>query len=547
MYKKALKSNNLHRASSIFVAAGVLCVFLFGALVPTVYADSMPGGDVADPAIRAVDIAKPAVVRIITTIAGHLTIHFPPTTDVAFPQKNTGSYQVQLSGTGTFISANGDILTADHVVNPPQDQELNTELYTLAAQDVADYINNNAQQGASQVTKDQVEQQLSSGQLKSTAKYDTPSSTVYLSTDYIGTLGTADFNSLPAGTRTPVDQIKKESAPDQQDIAIIHIPKTNTLSVQLGDSSNVQQQDKLTIIGFPGNADVNQAPNDLLTSSLNQIYVSSMKTNSSGAPLIQVGGNVEHGDSGGPALDSQGNIVGIVSFGTANSTGPSGTSFLQASNSARTMIKSLNLDTTPGKQQSLWNQAFNDYAASTTGHWGKALQDFNQLAVSNPDFKAITTYRNYAQTQARTETTQTGSTSQIQATPVAGNSKVSSKAPTISIQSIALTIGAALLFVVLVVLLFASALRQRNKPKKNRNPVTPPAGLPADVVVPLNNRKAPVSNPGISNTPAPQAAPPNVSQTTFTLKAWPCGHMNRPNARFCSICGETAPTPPTRA
>ncbi len=547
MYKKTLKSNNLHRTLNIVVVVGALCVFLFG-IVPTAYADSMPGGDVTDPTIRAVDIAKPAVVRIITTMIGHLTVQFPPTTDIAFPQQGASSYPLQLSGTGTFISANGDILTADHVVNPPQDQTINTELYTLAAQDVADYINSHAQPGTTPVTKDQVQQQLSSGQLKSSPNYDAPSSVVYLSTDYIGTLGTTDFKNLPANTLTQVDQIKKESPPDQQDIAIIHIPKTDTLSVQLGDSSNVQQQDKLTIVGFPGNADVSKTPNDLLTSSVNQIYVSSMKTSTSGAPLIQVGGNVEQGDSGGPALDSQGNIVGIVSFGTVSSTGPNGTSFLQASNSARNMIKSLNLDTTPGKQQKLWSQAFNDYASTTTGHWKKAQQDFDQLLASDPAFQAATIYRGYAQPRALTEA-QTGSTPQNLATPVPNNSKIvgnKASTPTTSFQSIALTAGAVLIFIVLVVLLFASALRQPKKPKKNLNPITPPAPLPAHIQVPLKNNKSPVAQPGPSNSPATQADP-HTSQNTFTLKAWPCGHMNRSNARFCSICGEPAPTPPTRA
>jgi len=33
---------------------------------PAVYAGGTPGGKVADPVVRAVDIAKPAVVRIIT-------------------------------------------------------------------------------------------------------------------------------------------------------------------------------------------------------------------------------------------------------------------------------------------------------------------------------------------------------------------------------------------------------------------------------------------------------------------------------------------------
>ena len=550
MYKIAFPSNNLQSILNKVVMAGMLCAFLFGGvLVPTAYADSMPGGNVADPAVRATDLAKPAVVRIITTISGHLTVHIPPTTDVAFPQQSGGSYPLQLSGTGTFISANGDILTADHVVSPPQDQTLNTDLYTLAAQDVADYINKNAQQGSGQVTKEQVVQQLVSGQLKSTPKYDKPNSAVYLSTDYIGTTQTTDFKTLPPDTLTQVDQIKKESPPDQQDTAIIHVPRTDTLSVQLGDSSNVHDQDKLTIIGFPGNADVSKNPSNLLTSSVNQIYVSSLKNSDNGAPLIQVGGNVEQGDSGGPALDNQGNIVGIVSFGAFNPNGPNGTSFLQASNSARTLIKSLNIDTTPGKQQKLWNQAFTDYAATTPGHWGKAQQGFDQLLASDPGFKAATVYSDYTRSKAQAEG-RTGSSEQAQATatPVATGSKAT--APTTSFQSIALTAGAALVFLLLIALLLISAARQRSRQKKAGNLATPSVGPRMNISKPLSDKKArgtakPVQKVVPVATVPASGAIPNTTQSTFTLRAWPCGHMNRPNARFCSICGEPAPTPPT--
>ena len=101
----------------------------------------------------------------------------------------------------------------------------------------------------------------------------------------------------------------------------------DTPSITLGDSTNVEPQDQLTIIGFPGNGDIPTANNattlsqavnpsiGFFTASVNKVYVSALKPYTSGAPLIQVGGNVEHGDSGGPALDSNGNIVGIVSFG----------------------------------------------------------------------------------------------------------------------------------------------------------------------------------------------------------------------------------------
>ena len=69
-----------------------------------------------------------------------------------------------------------------------------------------------------------------------------------------------------------------------------------------------------------------------------------------------------------------------------------GTSFLQTSNSAQTLLQSLKLNTTPGPFERAWTQAFDDYAATTAGHWHKAAQEFQQLANSYGLFKAVTPY-----------------------------------------------------------------------------------------------------------------------------------------------------------
>ena len=85
---------------------------------------------------------------------------------------------------------------------------------------------------------------------------------------------------------------------------------TDTPSVTLGNSDNVQQQDQLTVIGFPANADVSPKPQAFLTSSVTSISVSSKKPSDSGAPLIQVSSHIDDGNNGGPALNSEGKIVG---------------------------------------------------------------------------------------------------------------------------------------------------------------------------------------------------------------------------------------------
>lgn len=540
----------LHKSCWIYRLGVSLLLFAVMLVIPmitssTASADDIPGGNVSDTTVRAVDIAKPAVVRIFTAVNSHLLVSFPTGT-ISFPLTGNG-YQLQLSGSGTFISAHGDILTADHVVNPPpRDPAIGQAFDDSAAQDVTDYVNQHNIYGRQQ-TRDQIDQALRSGQIQSQPKYDSVASEVFLSTDYTGPLTAADLQSTPADIHAPVDKIEQESSFDQKDVAIVHAQFDDSPSVQLGDSSNVQQQDQLKIIGFPGNGDVSSSPTNLLTSSVNIINVSSIKTTNSGAQVIQVGGNVEHGDSGGPALDNAGNVVGIVSFGISDSNSPGGTSFLQASNSARDLVQKQSLDTTPGAFQKLWNQAFTDYSLTTAGHWHKAQSEFQQIATHYPLFKAITPYLTYATKQAQIEHV-TQATPQAQRTPTATAITTSGS----SLTALALTGAAILIVLALVALLFRMVIRGRTRkapPKVQTGPIVAPlqpnmnrVNMGAQGPPPLPTRTQGANIPGnpLLNT----GQTPTVSQI---LRPWPCGHVNRPEARFCTVCGEPAPIrPPIR-
>jgi S1-C subfamily serine protease len=548
---------------------GMMCAYIFATIASSApaHADSIPGGNVADPVVRSVDIARPAVVRILTRVSATLSVNFP-SGSVTFPQQTGKEYQGLFSGTGTLITSKGDILTADHVVTPPAEAFYDDP---TVIQDITNYINQhpNVLPGQGQVTAAQVLQLLQSNQLQATDTLSNKQSVAFLSTDYSGPLTVTDINNVPDSLRGDI-QIEKESAFDQKDVAIVHanFPIADLSFVQLGDSSTVQSQDQLTIIGFPGNGDVSNQATDLLTSSVNKITVSSIKKSDNGAQLIQVGGNVEQGDSGGPALNSNGVVVGVVSFGAI---GSGSTSFLQASNSARDLLQTLKLDTKTGAFQTQWAQAFNDYAASTPGHWHKAAQEFQQLATSYPQFKAITPYLNYAQTQAKSEKT-TAPAATPESKP---QSKPQGSALSGTLPALALTFGSVILLILLVALLFGVIMRQRKKQLTQGAPgqstsrgqpqraqarpaqaSTPgPAQPPLAQMPPASSATygdgmsafgAPSGKQPTTRTPVPPSPSlPTTPQGTLNLRIWPCGHMNRSNARFCSICGEPAPEPPT--
>ena len=392
----------------LLVSCILMLIFITGnaAFSAQAVASAIPGGNIQNSIVRAVDIDKPAIVRILTTLNATLTVHFPNQGSATFPV-NGGKYKLQLSGSGAFISPHGDILTADHVVQPPHDTSMDNVLQGLAAEDVANYINQNFAR-ATPYTSAEAYSDLNYGIFASQSQYDTPTSEVYLSTDYTGLIHARTLASMPKSLHAPVEKIEGKSDVAKNDIAIVHVRMNDTPSIILGDSSAVAQQDNLTIIGFPGNGDLGDVdkpdPTTFLTSSVNQIYVSSIKQNSDSGTLIQVGGNVEHGDSGGPALDSKGNIVGIVSFYDHNADTPVGTSFLQASSSVQSVLTSLSsIDLKPGKFQQAWQQAFTHYTSTAAGHWHQASTDFKAMQHTYPDFHGAALFTDYTTAQAKQE------------------------------------------------------------------------------------------------------------------------------------------------
>ena len=102
-----------------------------------------PGGNFTNPVVRAVDVAAPAIVRLATIYEGHLELSLCGQT-VELPSGGHG-YTLGGLGSGAFISANGEILTADHVVHIPK-ESLDSEIFQsdTSATDIARAINAHA-------------------------------------------------------------------------------------------------------------------------------------------------------------------------------------------------------------------------------------------------------------------------------------------------------------------------------------------------------------------------------------------------------------------
>lgn len=366
-----------------------------------------PGGRLSDPVVRAADLAAPAVVRIATVYQSHITLNICGKT-VTLPTTGAG-YAEGVLGSGAFVSAQGDILTADHLIDVDHNT-LEQQLFAdpSAQDDIATALNTSPcfGFGPAIAAGDIANGFLQTSGVGYSTTFTDPVTSVWRDTWYTGALdahASDPLDMLKDLMQVPHDQAKilKTSDFTHDDLAVLHIDERDTPSIQLGDSSNVQTLDNLMIIGFPGNGDANNDPTNLLTPSFNTANVSAIKTNDDAAELIQVGGNIEHGDSGGPALDASGKIVGVVSFGGPDNQGI--TAFLRSSDTARSLIAAAKVNTKPGAFEQAWERAFADYAANYPGHWGRASREFSSLLKRYPQFHGASPYAAWAQSQARHE------------------------------------------------------------------------------------------------------------------------------------------------
>lgn len=366
-----------------------------------------PGGRLSDPVVRAVDLAAPAVVRISTVYDSRITLNVCGAT-VTLPHGASG-YTEGVLGSGAFISAHGDILTADHLIQVDHDI-LDQQLFADPAvqADIANALNASPCYGFGPLiaAADIGNGFLQTSGVQYRTTFNSPKTYVWRDTAYSGALPTPAADNadlLKALMSAPHDRAMTLTSSDfaHDDLAVLHVDEQNTPSIRLDPSANVQALDSLTVIGFPGNGDANNLPTNLLTPSFNLASVSAIKTNTDGAELIQVGGNIEHGDSGGPALDAAGRIVGVVSFGGADTQGI--TAFLRSSDTARSLIAAAHVDMRPGAFELAWEGAFGDYSATYGGHWHRSSQELTALLKTYPQFQGAAPYASWAQAQARVE------------------------------------------------------------------------------------------------------------------------------------------------
>jgi len=141
----------------------------------------------------------------------------------------------------------------------------------------------------------------------------------------------------------------------------------------------------MIVIGYPAAASHIDFPviASLFVPTVTNGHISAIKTDFKGTPVIQSDAAITHGNSGGPAFNAAGEVIGIATFGPAAYV--AGFNFFVPVNTAIEFVNQVGVKPESGLFNRLWASALNTYDAGKCQSAKGKLQSVLNIMPNEPD------------------------------------------------------------------------------------------------------------------------------------------------------------------
>ena len=316
--------------------------------------------------------AKPATVLIISEVSAEVSLNCGGGVQTITPTS------FKETGTGWFIDPTGWVITNGHVVQPAYEtprwlvNQIAQRAVTTACLESA-LKAKGMQPGERPEAEDAIKRKLLDQVLPTVKVNVTPQVSVVLS----------NGNRLKAEVKKYSPPVSTEpGAMSGRDLAILRVPEGNYPMLPLADSTAAQIGDSIRILGFPGVVLSHELLNQSASveASVTNGAVSGFKQDRANHPVIQTDASAAWGNSGGPAINARGELLGVLTF-VSLAPGPEGSivqgfNFIIPAQAVRTFVKDtpVKIDDL-GKFNPVWFAGLHDFF---TEDWKNAVRRFEE-------------------------------------------------------------------------------------------------------------------------------------------------------------------------
>lgn len=181
------------------------------------------------------------------------------------------------------------------------------------------------------------------------------------------------------------------------DVALLKIAVEQAPFIALADSSRLQQNAKISLIGFPSDAENNLISDTSIAPTVTNGTISSIRTaKGSDSKLFQTDADASQGSSGGPAITEDGQAFGILTYRFKdNNVANAAKSYIRDITDLKELIETNNLTiNTDSETQKQWEEGLRLFNRS---RYSAALDKFKIVYHNYPAHRLVNSYALQAQ------------------------------------------------------------------------------------------------------------------------------------------------------
>lgn len=338
---------------------------------------------------------KPAVALIFSNCMAQVSVETPEGRKTLEPDPMTSG------GTGFIVSPDGFLVTNGHVVemyHESNEKKLQEQFFVSA---LLKYFVPRDDGKGRQLT-DQERQAI----LIKLYQKLRPSAKIVIKKDLYAILSNGEsyaaeikefsppISSMPGKISVPGADEKVETG---KDVAVLKIEGRGLPVVRLGDSGSLQLGEPVYVIGYPGVVVSHEylSKKTVLDSTVTSGHVSGSKLDVKGTPVIQTDAALTWGNSGGPAFNSRGEVIGIATFISISQAQGApqaiqGFNFLVPVNTAKEFVRASGADLSAESLfNKLWSEALDLYSIPDYAKALNKIDEVNRLMPNQPDVRKL--------------------------------------------------------------------------------------------------------------------------------------------------------------
>ncbi len=207
----------------------------------------------------------------------------------------------------------------------------------------------------------------------------------------------AQLVSYSYPNRYSSDAILRKRKVTGTDVAILKMNNPSHYkfpAVLLSDNLKLYEGTTITIIGYPTIVEGTNDDKSFLdyttssvTPTVTQGIISAIKYDDGGFRLIQTDASIERGNSGGPAFNEKGEVIGIVTLGYSATLG--NYNFLRDIQDVKSLMKNEKVNTSKNETFKEWENGLLDFWG---GYYTRSIKSFKRVLKNYPIHTSATKY-----------------------------------------------------------------------------------------------------------------------------------------------------------